>query len=81
MAPCRPYGLTPFREHGRRATTAQLRAPELLHNKTLWPEYLALAEELDAHLDELTTRGIREAINDDASEPVSAAPKALPPAT
>jgi hypothetical protein len=81
MALCRRYGLTPFREHGRRATTVQLRAPELFHNKTLWPEYLALAEELDAHLDELTTRVIREAINDDISEPAPGAPKALPPAT
>lgn len=63
------------------ATTAQLRAPELFHNKTLWPEYLALAEELDTHLDEITTRVIREAINDEVSEPASAAPMALPPAT
>ena len=32
-----------------------------------WPEFLALSEELHAHLDELTTRFIREAINDDVS--------------
>ena len=80
MALCRRYGLTPFREQGRRSTTVQPRAPELVHKKTLRPEYLALAEELDARLDELTTRVIREAINDDVSEPASAAPRALPPA-
>lgn len=77
LALCRRYGLKPFRESGRRASTVQLRAPELFHQKTLWPEYLALAEELDAHLEELTTRVIREAINDDVSEP-TATPRALP---
>lgn len=80
VALCRRYGLTPFREPGRRSTTVQVRAPEVFHRKTLWPEYLALAEELDAHLEELTTRVIREAINDDVSEPTEKAPKALPPA-
>lgn len=80
VALCRRYGLTPFREPGRRATTVQVRAPEAFHRKTLWPEYLALAEELDAHLEELTTRVIREAIDDDVSEPTQSVPKALPPA-
>ena len=41
-------------------------------------EYLALCEELHAHLDELTDRVIREAINEDLSEVTSAEPKALP---
>jgi hypothetical protein len=80
LALCRRYGLTPFREPGRRATTVQVRAPEVFHRKTLWPEYLALAEELDAHLEELTTRVIREAIDDDVSEPTASVPKALPAA-
>jgi hypothetical protein len=80
LALCRRYGLTPFREPGRRATTVQVRAPEVFHRKTLWPEYLALAEELDAHLEELTTRVIREAIDDDVSEPTESVPKALPAA-
>jgi hypothetical protein len=80
VALCRRYGLTPFREPGRRATTVQVRAPEVFHRKTLWPEYLALAEELDAHLEELTTRVIREAIDDDVSEPTASVPKALPAA-
>ena len=79
VALCRRYGLKPFREPGRRYSTVQVRAPEAFQNKTLWPEFLALSEELDAHLDELTTRVIREAINDDVSEPSEQAPpKALP---
>jgi len=81
VALCRRYGLKPFREAGRRHSTVQLRAPKAFHERTLWPEYVALCEELHAHLDELTTRVIREAIDEDVSEPVeqSAPPKALPP--
>ena len=78
VALCRRYNLTPFREAGRRNSTVQLRAPEAFHNKTLWPEFIALADELHAHLDALTTRVIREAVYDDVSDPGSDSPKALP---
>jgi hypothetical protein len=79
VALCRRYGLNPFRESGRRYSTVQLRAPKEFQDRTLWPEFLALAEELHAHLDDLTTRVIREAINDDVSEPAEHSPsKALP---
>jgi hypothetical protein len=82
VALCRRYGLKPFRESGRRHSTVQLRAPRAFHERTLWPEFVALCEELDAHLDELTTRVIREAINDDVSEPAEQpATKVLPEAT
>ena len=81
IALCRSYGLEPFREPVRRYSTLQLRAPKEFHERTLWPEFLALCEELHAHLDELTTRVIREAINDDVSEPAEAPAKALPAAT
>jgi len=79
VALCRRYGLKPFREAGRRSTTIQVRAPKTFHDQTLWPEYRALAAELDAHLRELTERVIREAIDDDLSE-AAEAPKALPAA-
>ncbi len=58
-----------------------LRAPKSFQDRTLWPEYQALARELDAHLDELTTRVIRVAIDDDvseAAESTSTESKALP---
>jgi hypothetical protein len=59
----------------------QLRAPKAFHERTLRPEFVALCDELDAHLDELTTRVIREAINEDVSEaPEQKTPKALPEA-
>ena len=76
VALCRRYGLKPFRERGRHRTTIQVRAPRTFHDQTLWPEFRALSDELDAHLRELTQRVIREAINDDVSEAPET--KALP---
>jgi hypothetical protein len=79
VALCRRYGLRPYRERGRRYSTVMVRAPKTFHDRTLWPEFLALAEELHKHLDELTEQVVREAIDEDVSEPPEAAsPKALP---
>jgi len=78
VALCRRYNLTPFRDAGRRSSTVQVCAPADFQKKTLWPEFLAFADELRSHLDELTTRVIREAVNDDVSEPVADGVKALP---
>jgi hypothetical protein len=78
LALCRRYGLKPYREGGRHYSTVQVRAPRTFHDRTLWPEYKALAEELDSHLDELTTRVIREAIDEDVTEAAVGEPKALP---
>ena len=81
LALCRRYGLKPYRESGRRYSTIQVRAPKAFHDRTLWPEFLALSKELRTHLDELTERVIREAIDEDVSEAAEAsAPKALPEA-
>jgi hypothetical protein len=76
IALCRRYGLSPYRERGQRRTTVLLRAPRTFHTGTLWPEFLALAKELETSLDELTDRVIREALNDDVSE-APEAPKEL----
>lgn len=79
VALCRRYGITPYREPGQRYSTVLVRAPKTFQNRTLWPEYRALSEELDAHLAELTDRVIREAINDDVSEATETrSTKALP---
>ena len=78
IALCRRYGLKPFRERGRRYSTIQVRAPKAFHDRTLWPEFLALSGELEKHLDELTDRVIREAIHEDVTEaPEAGTPKAL----
>lgn len=82
LALCRRYGLKPFRERGRRYSTIQIKAPLTFQNGTLWPEFLALSAELDAHLTELTERVIREAIDEDVTEaPETTEPKALPEPT
>lgn len=79
VALCRRYGLSPYREHGQRYSTVQVRAPKTFQNRTLWPEFLALANELHAHLEELTDRVVREAIHADVSEAHEGKePKALP---
>jgi len=70
--------LKPYREPGRRYSTVLLRAPETFH-RTLWPEFQALSEELNAQLEELTERVIREAIDEDVSEAAEGEPKTLPP--
>jgi hypothetical protein len=81
VALCRRYGIKPYRQQGRRYSTVMVRAPKAFQHGTLWPEFLALSDELHAHLDELTERVIREAINEDVSEAAeTAAPKALPAA-
>jgi hypothetical protein len=79
VALCRRYGIKPYRESGRRYSTVLVRAPKTFQGQTLWPEFLALSKELHAHLEELTERVIREAIDEDVSEAAeAAAPKALP---
>ena len=79
LALCRRYGLKPYREPGQRYSSLMIRAPKTFQDNTLWPEFLALSKELHAHLEELTERVIREAINDDVSEAVEVkVPKALP---
>jgi hypothetical protein len=79
LALCRRYGLKPYREAGRRYSTIQVRAPRTFHDRTLWPEFQALSKELQTHIEELTERVIREAINEDVSEAAeTGTPKALP---
>ena len=70
LALCRRDGLTPYREKGQQLSTVQVLALRKLHQKTLWPWYLALAEEIGKHLADLTDGVIREAIHTDVSEVV-----------
>jgi hypothetical protein len=59
VALCRRYGLSPYRRPGQRYTTVLVRAPKTFHDRTLWPEFQALAKELEESLEELTDRVIR----------------------
>ena len=56
-----------------------VRVPQTFQERTLWPHFQAVSKELNMHLDELTTRVIREAIDEDVSEAAeTTSPKALP---
>ena len=79
VALCRRYGLKPYRESGQRYSTVLVRLPKTFQSRTLWPEYLALSKELEAHLEELTSRVIREAIDEDVSEASETSPTKLLP--
>ncbi len=68
LALARRYGLTPYRSYGQHQQTVMLRTPKRFMDETLWPEYLALAEALDAYLQDVTRRVISEAIHGDSSE-------------
>jgi hypothetical protein len=68
LALCRRYGLKPYRYRRQRHTTVVIRAPRSFVNQTLWPEYLALSEELRAYLNQATERIIREEVYQDAGE-------------
>ena len=78
VALCRRYGLKPYRRYRQRYSTVLVIAPRTFQDKTLWPEFLALSEELEKHLSEITERVVREAIHGDVSEAAEGeAPKAL----
>lgn len=80
LALCRRYGLKPYREVGQRATSVMVKAPKSFQDNTLWPHFQAVSRELREHLDELTTRVIREAIDEDVSDAKEVKDtKALPP--
>jgi hypothetical protein len=68
MALCRRYELKPYRYRRQRRTTLNVRAPESFVNKTLWPEFIAINDELKKHIDDITTRIIKSAINDDTTD-------------
>jgi hypothetical protein len=65
---CRRYGLAPFRYKRQRHTTLMVRVPRSFVDKTLWPEYLELAQALEEYLNEATERIIREEVYRDAGE-------------
>jgi hypothetical protein len=78
LALCRRYGLQPYRLYRQRRNTVMVRAPKGFIDEVLWPEFNDLHHSLQAYLQEVTLRIIREEVHADASEApeVSAA---LPP--
>lgn len=68
LALARRYGLQPYRRWGQRHASVMIKVPARFVDETLWPEFIALSETLDAFLADVTTRVIAETIHKDASE-------------
>ena len=68
VALCRRYGLAPYRYRRQRYTTVMLRVPRGFAEQVLWAEFRELNQALQAHLNEVTLRVIREDVDADASE-------------
>ena len=64
----RRYGVKPYRYRGQRHTTIVAMVSKRFVDETLWPEYVQLHDTLQAHLDEVTTRVIAEALHLDTSD-------------
>ncbi len=56
------YGIRPYRYRRQRHTTVMARVSVSFADETLWPEFVELNKALHAHLDEVTSRVIREGI-------------------
>ena len=63
VALCRRYGLEAFRRERQRRSSVSVLAPKSFCRQVLWPEYHALAQELERYLASETDRVIREAID------------------
>ena len=68
LALLRRYNLEPYRYHGQKYTTVMVKVAPSFMNETLWPEYEALQETLEAHLEEVTQRIVAEALHADTSD-------------
>ncbi len=68
VALLRRYGIEPYRYYRQRYTTVMARVPKSFVDETLWPEYLALDEALQEHLNAVATEVISQAVSSDTSE-------------
>ena len=64
----RRYGLKPYRYHGQRYTTVMVQVPERFVTETLWPEFEKINEELNAYLQEVTDRVVKQVLHEDSSD-------------
>lgn len=68
VALCRRYGLKPYRYYRQRNTTMMLKAPQEFIDKVLYPEFIALDEELRKYFDEQVEAIIKEEIYNDVTD-------------
>ena len=78
VALCRRYGLNPYRYPRQRRTTVVVRAPRRFIDEVLWAEFSDLNTDLQAYLNEVTLKVIREEVYADTSD-AQEVPEALPP--
>jgi len=69
VALLRRYDIRPYRYYRQRYTTVMARVSKGFVDNTLWPEFEAIDKDLQAHLDAVAERIIKESINADSSEP------------
>jgi hypothetical protein len=77
IALCRRYGLNPYRYPRQRRTTIMVRAPRRFIDEVLWREFSELNADLQAYLNEVTLKVIREEVYADTSD-AQEVPEALP---
>ena len=77
VALCRRYGLKPYRYPRQKRTSVMVRMPRGFGDTVLWPEFMELDRALAAHLQDVTTRIIRDAVHADTSE-AEELPAAIP---
>ena len=65
----RRYGIEPFRYRGQRRTTVMAKVSKSFVDDRLWPEFVELANVLEAYLSDITDRVIQEAIFEGTAEP------------
>jgi hypothetical protein len=66
----RRYGLKPYRYHGQRYTTVMVQVPKRFVDETLWPEFQKINLELNAYLQQVTDRVVKQVLHEDASDAV-----------
>lgn len=66
----RRYGFKPFRYKRQKYTTVMVVASGEFINNVLWPEYVQMSKLLISHLDEVTEKIIKSAINESSEEEI-----------
>lgn len=68
VALLRRYDVKPYRYYRQRHTTVMAKVSKSFVDKTLWPQFLELDNELTTHIDDTAERVINEAVFSDSSE-------------
>lgn len=66
------YGVHPYRYPNQRRTTVMAKVSRKFAEETLWPAFQEISRTLQAHLAEITTRIIAQAISPDSREDLNA---------